>query len=111
MSLTQLASLAQAGFEVWLAAFAILVIWSLATNPERLSGLLTTRPDGGIEPERLQSLIIMLAAAVAYLTLGAKALGQSPIPHRLPDISQTWLTALTGSQILYLGGKIGRTLS
>ena len=111
MTVTGLMPVAEAGFELWLAALAIIVVWQLLTNPERLNGLLSARPDGFVEPERVQGLLVMASAAGAYLFEGVRALGATPLPPHLPEISQTWLTVLTGSQALYLAGKIGRNLS
>jgi hypothetical protein len=119
MTLLSLASVAQTAFELWLAALALVVGWSFLTHPERLNGLLSTAGDGGIEPERLQGLLVFASAAAAYVFEACKALGSAPVCHHLqelachplPDISQTWLTVLTGSQALYLGGKVSRILS
>ena len=111
MSFSDLIPLAEAGFEIWLAALAVLVLWGLVTHAERLRGLLATEAGGGLEPERLQGLLVFIFGAGSYVLASAKALG-SPLPlHELPDVSQTMLTVLTGSQVLYLGGKIGRTLT
>jgi hypothetical protein len=59
-----------------------------------------------VSPERIQLLIATLTMALTYL-------GESVATGhrgRLPDIPESWLVGLGGSQSIYLGGKALRLL-
>jgi hypothetical protein len=59
-----------------------------------------------LSPERVQLLIATLAVAFTYLS-ESLVTGHN---GRLPDVPESWLLALGGSQSIYLGGKALRLL-
>ncbi len=65
--------------------------------------LFGVRSDGSryFSPERVQLLLFTLAAAFDCLSTALK----SPTPGTFPQISETWVALLGGSQALFLGGK------
>jgi hypothetical protein len=54
-----------------------------------------------ISPERVQLLVFTLGAALYYLT---EAVNTSR-SGKFPEISQSWLVVMGGSNAIYLGGK------
>lgn len=84
-----------------------IVVASLASGRINTNGLLFgTKGDGTtyLSPERVQLLLMTLAAAFQYLQTVAQN------PTILPPVDGTWLALLGGSHIVYLGGKLGASL-
>jgi hypothetical protein len=96
---------------IWLVAVAALVSYRLLTERAATAGLLRLTPDGPVDPERVQMLIGTLAAAATYAGLALSTAGQSENPiTALPEVPDSVLVLLGGSQFLYLGGKLTRRI-
>ena len=89
----------------WLAAIAAIVGYRLLTGTIATTGLLTTQGHS-VDPERVQMLLGVIAGAVTYANESLALLGTGAT--QLPAPSETVLTLLGGSQLLYLGGKTAR---
>lgn len=96
----------------WLAALAAIVIGKAVFGSERHQGLLqAVRANGGkasIDPERVQLLAVFLGAAAFYFVEGVQMAAQGPV-STLPEASEALTIALTGSNAIYLSGKLIRT--
>ncbi len=96
---------------VWLAAVAALVLFRMLQGKIHTDGLLRSAPNAPIDPERLQMLAGAVAGAVFYASYAMQVAAQSDTPiTSLPDVPDTVLVLLSGSQFLYLGGKLGRKI-
>jgi hypothetical protein len=85
-------------FVAWLTAVAALILYRLLSGQIALDGLLTM--DGQrFSPERLQLLLVTLAALAIY---AEEALAN----QKMPEVPDGLLPILVGSHVLYLGGKI-----
>jgi hypothetical protein len=96
--------------EVWafLLALACLVIIKMLNGDIVTSGLLcgriSSRPSNDnqyFSPERLQLLVLTLAAAAYYLSL----VMENPQQGSLPEVQATWPGLLGASNMVYLAGK------
>jgi hypothetical protein len=87
----------------WLAAVAALVAYRILTGRIALDGLFTM--DGNrFSPERMQLLLVTVGALAIY---ASEALAAPVITTKaLPPVPEGLLAILTGSHVLYLGGKI-----
>ncbi len=89
----------------WLALLALVIAIRILRGDIPLDGLLSSG-SGGVDPERVQSLLVFGFVLVAYvsefagLPSGAKA---------LPEVPNSLLALLAGSNGVYLSGKIART--
>jgi len=92
----------------WLTALGAIVFMRLLNGSIRTDGLLSTQLGGGVSPERVQLLIASLIAAAVY---AADSLSNPPIAGEpLRDVPDALLTAMAGSQLVYLGGKMMRQI-
>jgi hypothetical protein len=82
----------------WLGAVTALVTYRILTGRIALTGLLTM--DGSrFSPERLQMLLVSLGALAVYA-------GGTLEAGKMTDIPDWIVAILTGSNVLYLGGKV-----
>jgi hypothetical protein len=88
-------------------ALAAVVLYRLLTGGGRLGDLL--RSDGvRTEAERTQLLLTWMGGVALYASDALRLIGTRA--HALPEVSPGLLALLTGSQLLYLGGKWVRSL-
>ncbi len=88
----------------YIAALAAIVAIKLLTRTINTQGLLYGRTAQGklyFSPERVQLLLFTIWTALSYLLQAI----QTRRSGKLPDIPPLTLALLTGSQMLYLGGK------
>ena len=82
------------------AGFAAVILWKLLTGGIRLEGLLQAgNGDSGFSPGRAQLLAITIFTSMYYLIQTVHE------PSRIPQIPSGLVTALGGSQAIYLSGK------
>jgi hypothetical protein len=88
----------------WLAALALIIAYRILRGDISLQGILTTA-DGSVDPERVQTLL------VSFFVLGTLIIEAPSSASRgsLPNVPESLLVLLAGSNSLYLGGKIART--
>lgn len=113
MGVSALAPVLQGGLQLWLLGLAVVVAMKLFLQGDRLSGLLAAGPrapaDQSLLADRLQLLVMSLFAAGWYLLDVSRAVAASPHPlTAMPPVDSTLLAILTGSQSVYLAGKVGR---
>lgn len=101
-----------AALVIWLIALLALMIYRMLSGSVNLAGLFRTRggagtPSGRIEAERVQ-LLIAFFFALAFYAKAAVAQAQTGMATSLPEAPEELIAILTGSNALYLGGKIGR---
>ena len=98
----------ETGLLVWLSLLIAIVVGRVLTGRIDVSGLLRhDADDTGIAPERL---VALLAIPVVLGNYALSAPHADMTAHvSLPDISQNTILLLTGSNGLYLAGKIGCT--
>lgn len=104
--------LLQYGLIAWLSILGGLVAVRTLRGDINTSGLLSGGGTG-TDPERVTLLVLTLAAAFYYLvtTLGTpleELRVQDTNRYSLPEIPEEILILLTGSQSLYISGKIIR---
>ena len=96
----------------WLAALAAVVIGKAVFGSGRSEGLLhTVRGEDGeptVDPERAQLLAVFLGAAGFYFLNGIHVAAAGPVV-RLPEVPELLTLALTGSNVIYLSGKLYRS--
>jgi hypothetical protein len=88
----------------WLFALAAIIALRMLSGKIPVQGILTTA-GGDADPERVQSLLVTAFVIGALIT----DLPGSVERRSLPEIPQSLLLLLAGSNSLYLGGKIART--
>ncbi len=112
MSFLSLEHFLQFGLGIWLALLFLLLAVRMLGGGLGLRGLLTTAsPAGGraINPERVVVLVTALSIIGAYALKALDTDVTANVEHpQLPDIPASLLTVLTGSNTLYLAGKIMR---
>lgn len=90
------------------AVLAAVIVIRLLRGDIHLRDMLTSRAGRGMEPERVQAVIVALLLPAAYAAqVFAEARGDE-LALKLPDASEWMLALAAGSQTLYLGGKIAR---
>ncbi len=92
-----LASAARWEFTLLIALFAIISLWKLFWSA-RFAGILRSS-DGTPSPGRIQLLVLTVLTALQYL------LATIHDPSHMPSLPSNLVTALGGSQIVYLGSK------
>jgi hypothetical protein len=97
------------GWEIAFLLFGLagIVVTRLLTGDINTNGLFRGVKGDGTQyfsPERVQLLLFTLGAAFQYLV---SVLNE---PSRFPAVSTSWLVALGGSHVVYLGGKLGASL-
>lgn len=113
MGLHILATLIEYGLLLWLGALALAVLYRLLNGEINTRGLLA-HDDAGIAggettPERLQYMAVILGAAAVYAYQAIDMQHGGPIKS-LPEVPQNLLMIFGGSNVLYLSGKISRSI-
>ncbi len=91
----------------WLGLLALVIAIRILRGDIPLNGLLSTTDAGGINPERIQSLLVVGFVFGAYLM---EFFGAGSSTRSLPDVPESLLVLLAGSNGLYLSGKIARNM-
>jgi hypothetical protein len=96
------------GLIVWFALLAALIMVRVLRRDIRVEGMLATRAEriGQVDPERAVAMAVFPFVIAYYVIEGLNA--DMSVRASLPDIPQTLLVVLTGSNSLYLAGKIAR---
>jgi hypothetical protein len=106
-----LTHLLAAGLLLWFAVIAALLATRLLNRDMQVTGLLQTSDDAGgdtaVAPERVVAMAAIPAILVFY-ALSALHADLSGTPPIMPDIPDALVALLTGSNSLYLAGKIAR---
>ena len=106
----QAARLLEYGLLIWFGLLGLLIAFRILRGDIHNSGLLTTRADGqAVEPERALMMTVFPAVVIAYVY--STLTGDMPMVNgrpSLPDVPQQFLMLLTGSNSIYLAGKIAR---
>jgi hypothetical protein len=97
-----------AGLLTWFGLFLLLVGLRVLRGDFGVGGMLAESPTGAVTPERVLSMAIFPVILVSYV-LSALQIDVRADP-RLPDISANLVSLLTGSNGLYLAGKIARNV-
>lgn len=105
----ELSSIVKWELGVFLLALAGIILVQLLTGSINTHNLLCGRIAGAsrkedryyFSPERVQLLILTLAAALNYLDL----VFTNSQPGKFPDVPQTWPAIVGGSNFIYLSGK------
>ena len=106
-----LAKLLSTGLLVWFGLLLALVAVRVLRRDINVTGLLSSKPDpqgDQILPERVLTMAVFPSIVVYYVILAMHADVSGPTPS-LPDIPDGMLVMLTGSNSLYLAGKIARS--
>jgi hypothetical protein len=100
-----LAPLLSNGLLIWLAALAAITLCKVTMDPERLRGLLCSRPgEDDWKADRLQLLIVVGLSAGGFLL----DLRRSLEDGLMPEVPEPLLFVLAGSQAVYLSGNVTR---
>lgn len=97
---------------VWLFLLAGTVFLRLINEDIHRTGLLgSTRKSAGVDAERVQFIVVWLIGVGAYVVqaMAGGAPGEAGRPT-MPDVPDSLLVTMAGSKVLYLGGKLGRTV-
>lgn len=98
-----------AGLLIWFALLAVLIAGRVLRGDIDATGFMRTlKHDGEIAPERALSMMVF-PVVIGLYALNALQADMTNGPARLPDLSDNLLMLLTGSNGLYLAGKIART--
>ena len=95
--------------ELWGFALALLavVVIKILTASINLRGLLAAKDSStNVSPERVQLLVLTLAASIGYINQAARVQGA-----RLPDVGSSWLYIYGGSSTIYAAAKLWRIWS
>jgi hypothetical protein len=103
VDLTNVMGLVENGLLLWLGLLAAFVLRGILTGAINTSGLLSDERRGDIAPQRVALLLATLSYAAFYVTTALRA---SPNSGGLPDVPDSVLTVLLGTNGLYLTGKI-----
>lgn len=87
----------------WLGALAALVGFRLLNGRIGTRGLLSAVPGGPASPERVQLLLVWFIGVGGYALMALKSPSAA-----LPEVPESLLFAMVGSQTIYAGGKILR---
>ena len=75
-----------------------------------IAGLVEEERNGGMAPERLQLLAIVLLIAAWYVWSAITMMSAGKTPTAMPDVPEWVLVTLLGSKSIFLGGKGVRRL-
>lgn len=99
---------------IFLAVLATLfgvVLLRILSGQINTRGLMGSSASAPIEPERLQALIVAIGIPVIYAAEVISAFRADPTLAALPDAPEWMLVGAAGSQVLYMAGKISRTVT
>ncbi len=111
----EIAKLFATALQIWLIVLFVTLAYRMLSGSTNVTGLLRTRNagagagagTGAVEAERVQLFIAFLLALVFYAK-EAIAQTQTGMATSLPEAPEELIAILTGSNALYLSGKIGR---
>jgi hypothetical protein len=97
------------GLLTWFGLLALLITIRILRRDIEVAGFLTHRPGEPIAPERALHIAVfpVVIAFYVYTALGADMSVEGVRPS-LPDVPNYLLSLLTGTNSLYLAGKIAR---
>ncbi len=93
----------------WIGALTVVITLALLNGDINMRGVLEKKPltrAGELSPERVQLMVITIAAAATYLT----KLPSWTDATKLPELDTAWLTAASVSNGIYMIGKGLRVL-
>jgi hypothetical protein len=94
---------------VWLALLALLIVMRILRGDINATGLLMHRVDDGrVMPERALAMAVFPSILVTYIYSALNVDLSMAGPVRLPDVPESLLSLLIGTNGLYLAGKIAR---
>ena len=96
------------GFLALCAVLAATILLRVLTGEIRNRGLLATEPGGDMLPERVQAMIAAIGVPVSYAVLALDQARSAAPVTTLIDPPEWMLIAITGSQTLYIAGKLLR---
>ena len=104
-----IAKVFEAGLLGWMALLALLIALRILRGDIRVDGLLLNNGDDAtVAPERALTMAIFPVVIVSYAYTALNMNVDVPGPVRLPDVPDSLLNLLLGSNGLYLAGKIAR---
>lgn len=95
-----------AGLLLWFAALVLLIAVRVLRRDIEVTGLLTERGRDEITPERVAAMAVFPIIIIYYVLLALRV--DVSVNPSMPDIPELLVTILTGSNGLYLAGKIAR---
>jgi hypothetical protein len=99
------ARMLEVGLLIWFAALATLIAVRVLSGDIEVSGFLThSKSADTVLPERVIAMTAVSTIVVGYVLHAL----QSGVQGELPDIPNAVLSLLTGSNSVYLAGKIAR---
>ena len=109
MSMTVIAMAFAVGLLVWFALLALLITLRVMRGDIQASGmLLHDESDANVKPERVVAMAVFPAVIIGYAIAALHTDVAKAMHPSLPDVSETLIGLLTGSNGLYLAGKIAR---
>lgn len=104
-----IAKVFEAGLLGWMALLALLIAVRILRGDIRVDGLLLHNADDvTVAPERVLTMAVFPVVIVSYAYTALNMNLELPGPVRLPDVPDSFLSLLLGSNGLYLAGKIAR---
>ncbi len=110
----EIAKLFAAALLIWLIVLFVVIAYRMLSGSVNTAGLFRTRGGpgegagaGAVEADRLQ-LFIAFLLALAFYAKEVIAQAQTGMATGLPEAPEELIAILTGSNALYLSGKIGR---
>ncbi len=91
------------GLQIWLALMVATVVVKMLQGDIALTETMAHEHQGGYAPERAQLFLASIAAVAYYAFQGFSLLGTGATS--LPDVDDTVVTLLAGSNGIYLFGK------
>jgi hypothetical protein len=107
--LATIAKVFEAGLLGWMALLILLIGVRILRGDIRADGLLLHREDdASVAPERALAMAIFPVVIISYAYTALNMNLEVPGPVRLPDVPESLLNLVLGSNGLYLAGKIAR---
>ena len=104
-----IAKVLEAGLLGWMALLILLIGLRILRGDIRVDGLLLHKEgDASVTPERALTMAIFPVVIISYPYTALNMNLEVPGPVRLPDVPDSLLNLLLGSNGLYLAGKIAR---
>lgn len=102
------------GLLLWLGALAVAIFYRMLDGRVNLTGLLAQdaagAQKGDTPPERIQFIVGIFFAVFVYVLQALTAMHGSKPLTALPEVPQNLLLLFAGSHVVYLSGKLGRTI-